>query len=46
MRQAGARTVGQDESSCLIYGMPKAANLLGAVEEEFPLSKIPQEILA
>jgi two-component system, chemotaxis family, protein-glutamate methylesterase/glutaminase len=46
MRQAGARTVGQDESSCLIYGMPKAAKLLSAVEAEFPLSRIPQEILS
>lgn len=46
MRQAGARTLGQDESSCLIYGMPKAAKLLGAVEAEFPLSRISQEILA
>jgi two-component system chemotaxis response regulator CheB len=45
MRQAGARTIGQDESSCLIYGMPKTAMLLGAVETELPLSKIPQEIL-
>jgi len=45
MRQAGARTVGQDESSCLIYGMPKAAKLVGAVEAEFALSKLPQAIL-
>lgn len=46
MRQAGARTLGQDEPSCLIYGMPKVAKLLGAVEGEFPLSKIPQEIVS
>jgi two-component system, chemotaxis family, protein-glutamate methylesterase/glutaminase len=46
MRQAGARTLGQDESSCLIYGMPKAAKLLGAVEAEFPLSRIPKEIMS
>jgi two-component system chemotaxis response regulator CheB len=46
MRQAGARTLGQDESSCLVYGMPRAAKLVGAVEDEFPLAKIPQEILA
>jgi two-component system chemotaxis response regulator CheB len=45
MREAGAHTVGQDEASCVIYGMPKAAKLLGAVETELPLSKIPQEIL-
>jgi two-component system, chemotaxis family, protein-glutamate methylesterase/glutaminase len=42
MRQAGARTVGQDESSRLTT---KAAKLMGAVEAEFPLARIPQEIL-
>jgi two-component system chemotaxis response regulator CheB len=45
MRRAGARTRGQDEASCLIYGMPKAAKLLGAVEAERPLSKMAGEIL-
>ncbi|MGO8919205.1 MAG: protein-glutamate methylesterase/protein-glutamine glutaminase [Stellaceae bacterium] len=46
LRRAGGRTLGQDELSCLIYGMPKAAKELGAVEKELPLSRIPQEILA
>jgi two-component system, chemotaxis family, protein-glutamate methylesterase/glutaminase len=46
MRRAGARTRGQDEASCVIYGMPKAARLLGAVEVERPLSKIAADILA
>jgi two-component system, chemotaxis family, protein-glutamate methylesterase/glutaminase len=41
MRQAGARTLDQDESSCLNYGMPKAARLLGAVEMEIPLLRVP-----
>ena len=45
MRRAGARTFGQDEASCLIYGMPKAAKLLGAVEAERPLSRLAAEIL-
>ncbi|MEW6020315.1 MAG: chemotaxis response regulator protein-glutamate methylesterase, partial [Pseudomonadota bacterium] len=31
MRQAGARTLGQDESSCVVYGMPRAAFEIGAV---------------
>lgn len=31
MRDAGARTVGQDESTCVVYGMPKVAYDLGAV---------------
>jgi two-component system chemotaxis response regulator CheB len=46
MRRAGARTRGQDEASCVIYGMPKAARLMGAVEAERPLSKMAAEILA
>jgi two-component system chemotaxis response regulator CheB len=45
MRQAGARALGQDESSCMIYGVPRVAKLLGAVESEFPLSRLPQQIL-
>jgi two-component system chemotaxis response regulator CheB len=45
MRNAGARTRGQDEASCVIYGMPKAAKLLGGVEAERPLSKMAAEIL-
>ena len=45
MRNAGARTRGQDEASCVIYGMPKAAKRLGAVEAERPLSKMAAEIL-
>lgn len=32
MRNAGARTIGQDESTCIVYGMPKVAYELGAVE--------------
>ena len=32
MRKAGARTIGQDESTCVVYGMPKVAYDLGAVE--------------
>jgi two-component system chemotaxis response regulator CheB len=46
MRNAGARTLGQDEASCLIYGMPKAAMQAGAVERELPLSRMAQAILA
>jgi two-component system, chemotaxis family, protein-glutamate methylesterase/glutaminase len=46
MRQAGAHTRGQDEASCVIYGMPRAAKLIGAVEVERPLSKLAADILA
>lgn len=45
MHRAGARTFGQDEASCLIYGMPKAAKLAGGVDREVPLSRMVQEIL-
>lgn len=45
MRRAGATTIGQDETSCVVYGMPKSARELGAVERELPLSRIAEEIL-
>lgn len=45
MRQAGARTLGQDESSSVVYGMPKAAFELGAVERQLPLSRLGPAIL-
>ena len=37
MRKAGARTLGQDEATCVVYGMPKAAYQIGAVEKQAPL---------
>ena len=40
MRQAGARTIGQDESTCVVYGMPKVAYELGAVEYQEKLQEI------
>ncbi len=45
MRRAGARTLSQDEASCLIYGMPKAAFELGGAEMQVPLNRIASEIL-
>jgi two-component system chemotaxis response regulator CheB len=45
MRNAGARTVGQDEQSCVVYGMPKEAVKRGAVGKSVPLSAIHREIL-
>jgi len=45
MRQAGADTLGQDEASCIVYGMPKAAFELGGVERQLPLEKIGAAIL-
>lgn len=40
MRKAGARTIGQDESTCVVYGMPKVAYDLGAVEYQEKLMDI------
>jgi two-component system chemotaxis response regulator CheB len=45
MRNAGAKTIGQDEASCIVYGMPKVAYELGAVEKQLPLHKIANGIL-
>lgn len=45
MRQAGARTLGQGRESCVVYGMPRAANEAGAVEKELSLSAMPEAIL-
>lgn len=45
MRHAGARTIGQNERTCVVYGMPRVAFELGAVEHQFPLTSIGEEIL-
>lgn len=44
MRKTGAHTIGQDEASCIVYGMPRAAYELGAVEDVRPLSAIADAI--
>ena len=44
--EAGARTVAQDEQSCVVFGMPKEAIKRGAVDKVVPLSAIEREILA
>jgi len=46
MRQAGARTMGQDEASSVVWGMPAAALALDAVDLELPLPKIAAAIVA
>lgn len=45
MRQAGARTVAQDEATCVVFGMPREAIVLGGAESVVPLGKIPQVVL-
>ncbi len=46
MRQAGARTFGQDEASCVVYGMPREAYSVGAVEEQCALGEMSRRVLA
>ena len=46
MRNAGARTLAQDEDSCVVYGMPREAVRRGAVQRSVPLSAIAREIQA
>jgi two-component system chemotaxis response regulator CheB len=45
MRKSGAPTIGQDEKSCVVYGMPKIAYDLGAVEKQMSLDAIPGELV-
>ncbi|GAA0304729.1 protein-glutamate methylesterase/protein-glutamine glutaminase [Rhodovulum strictum] len=46
MRAAGAWTIAQDEASCVVYGMPRAAEELGAVCQSLALDRIAREITA
>ena len=45
MRTTGARTIAQDEESCVVFGMPKEAIKRGGVERTLPLGALAQEIL-
>jgi len=45
MKQAGAKTIAQDEKSCVVFGMPKEAIRLGAADKVVPLGHVTQEIL-
>ncbi len=44
MHEAGARTLAQDEKTCVVFGMPKEAIKLGCVDRVLPLQSIAQEI--
>ena len=46
MRQAGAWTIGQNQESCVVYGMPREAALVGAIEEAVPLPEVAEHIMA
>jgi two-component system chemotaxis response regulator CheB len=45
MRHSGAATIAQDEHSCVVFGMPKEAIDLGAVEHTVPLHRIASKIV-
>lgn len=45
MRRAGAHSIGQDEATCVVYGMPRAAFEIGAVETQVPLEQIANQTL-
>ncbi len=45
MRKKGARTLGQDEKSCVVYGMPKVAFNIGAVEKQCSLDNMSYNIV-
>lgn len=45
MRNKGARTFAQDEASCVVYGMPKAAHDIGAAEKMVPLNQMAKTLL-
>ncbi|HEY3281982.1 MAG TPA: chemotaxis response regulator protein-glutamate methylesterase [Armatimonadota bacterium] len=45
MRQSGAHTIAEDESTCVVFGMPKEAIKLGGADEVVPLPQIPQAVM-
>jgi len=45
MKQAGAKTIAQDEKSCVVFGMPKEAIKMGAADKVVPLDRVADEIV-
>ena len=45
MHEAGAYNLGQDESTCVVYGMPQEAFKLGGVDKQLPLQKLASAVL-
>jgi two-component system chemotaxis response regulator CheB len=45
MHDAGAKTIAQDEASCVVFGMPKEAIKLGGADQIIPLDQIPAAIV-
>jgi two-component system, chemotaxis family, protein-glutamate methylesterase/glutaminase len=46
MKQAGAFNLAQDEASCVVFGMPREAIAVGAVDEVLPVTKMAERLLA
>jgi two-component system chemotaxis response regulator CheB len=46
MRQAGAYNFAQDEETCVVFGMPKEAIAVGAVDEIVPILDMAQRVLS
>jgi two-component system chemotaxis response regulator CheB len=46
LHDKGARTLAQDEASCVVYGMPKEAVALGAVDDVLPLGQVARAVMA
>jgi two-component system chemotaxis response regulator CheB len=46
MKKAGGRTIAQDEATCVVFGMPREAIRLGAVDRVLPLAAIPGAVLS
>lgn len=46
MKKAGGTVFGESESSCTVYGMPRAANELGAISGEYPIHEIGHALVA
>ena len=46
MKNAGAKNIAQDEKSCVVFGMPKEAIKIGAIDEITTLNAIAQKALS
>ena len=46
MREGGASTIGQDRETCVVYGMPKVAAEMGAVEHVVPIYHVAEKIMS
>ena len=45
MKENGAKTIGQDEKTCIVYGMPKVAFEIGAVDYQMPVTEIHKKVM-